>query len=129
MVARESKKGEGSRSGLIVFSACVLAAWNVDEEEEEYRVFAAKWLRSWQQGEKTTKLHRNTTCNASTVVAGAFEFGATLCTCGEIPSRARLETKGEHAGRASIHHSAVVWGVSPSRKLAHLFGLQQRADR
>ena len=101
MVARESKKGEGSRSGLIVFSACVLAAWNVDEEEEEYRVFAAKWLRSWQQGEKTTKLHRNTTCNASTVVAGAFEFGATLCTCGEIPSRARLETKGEHAEHPS----------------------------
>ena len=51
MVARESKKGEGSRSGLIVFSACVLAAWNVDEEEKEYRVFAAKWLQSWQQGE------------------------------------------------------------------------------
>ena len=56
MVAREREtereKGE-SRSGLIVFSACVLAARNVDEEE--YRVFAAKWLRSWQRGGKRTE--------------------------------------------------------------------------
>ena len=66
------------------------------QEEEEYRVFAAKWLRSWQQGGGKRSI-------IQAVLVEVYAFGSeqhcpslfSKRTCGEIPSDGE-EQKSEH---------------------------------